>query len=78
MLLQLVAVLGVAFGALLLNVSQMLRQAATVDMTDFRVSFIAVGLLAFFSAVGFLRLPHRAGAEVSGHLAGELASRTAR
>jgi MFS family permease len=78
MLGQLVAVLGVALGALLLNGSQILRHGDRVDMTDFRIGFIAVGLLALVSAVGFLRLPSHAGAEVSGHLRGELANRSAR
>ena len=78
MLQQLVAVLGVALGALLLNGSQILRHGDRVDLTDFRIGFIAVGLLALVSAVGFLRLPSHAGAEVSGHLRGELANRTAR
>ena len=78
MLQQLVTVLGVALGALLLNVSQILRHGVSVDMTDFRISFIAVGLVALISAVGFLRLPSHAGAEVSGHLRAELANRSAR
>jgi EmrB/QacA subfamily drug resistance transporter len=78
MLQQLVAVLGVALGALLLNGSQILRHGDRVDMTDFRVGFIAVGLLALVSAIGFLRLPSHAGAEVSGHLRGALANRSAR
>ena len=78
MLTQLVTVLGVAIGALLLNVSQTMRHGAVVDMTDFRISFIAVGLLALLSAVGFLSLPSHAGAEVSGHFPGELAKRSAR
>jgi EmrB/QacA subfamily drug resistance transporter len=78
MLQQLVAVLGVALGALLLNGSQILRHGDRVDLTDFRIGFIAVGLLALVSAVGFLRLPSHAGAEVSGHLRGELANRPAR
>jgi EmrB/QacA subfamily drug resistance transporter len=78
MLQQLVAVLGVALGALLLNGSQILRHGDVVDMTDFRVGFIGVGLLALISAIGFLRLPSHAGAEVSGHLRGGMASRSAR
>jgi EmrB/QacA subfamily drug resistance transporter len=79
MLQQLVAVLGVALGALLLNASQILHHSDSVSMSDFRVSFIAVGLLAVVSAAGFLRLPSHAGAEVSGHRPdGGLANRPAR
>jgi EmrB/QacA subfamily drug resistance transporter len=78
MLQQLVAVLGVALGALLLNGSQLMRHGDRVDMMDFRIAFIAVGLLALVSAIGFLRLPSQAGAEVSGHLRGALADRSAR
>lgn len=78
MLQQLVTVLGVALGALLLNVSQILRHDANADMTDFRISFIAVGMVALISAVGFLRLPSYAGAEISGHLRAGFANRSAR
>jgi EmrB/QacA subfamily drug resistance transporter len=78
MLQQLVAVLGVALGALLLNVSQILHHADVVAVSDFRISFIAIGLLALLSAAGFLRLPTHAGAEVSGHLSVGLANRPAR
>jgi EmrB/QacA subfamily drug resistance transporter len=77
MLQQLVAVLGVALGALLLNLSQLLRHNSSVDLTDFRITFTAVGLVALVSAVGFLRLPSHAGAEVSGHLKIRLAHRSA-
>jgi EmrB/QacA subfamily drug resistance transporter len=73
MLHQLVTVLGVAVGALLLNFSQLLRHSNTVDLTTFRITFTAVGLLAVISALGFLRLPAHAGAEVSGHLKTRLA-----
>jgi hypothetical protein len=78
MLQQLVAVLGVALGALLLNASQLMRHGDRVDVMDFRIAFIVVGLLALVSAIGFLRLPSHAGAEVSGHLRGALADRSAR
>jgi EmrB/QacA subfamily drug resistance transporter len=77
MLQQLVAVLGVALGALLLNVSVLLRHGARVDLGDFRIAFVAVGLLALVSAAGFLRLPPHAGAEVSGHRKTRLARRPA-
>lgn len=72
MLQQLVAVLGVAVGALLLTFSQLLRHGAMVDLYDFRITFVAVGALALVSAAGFLRLPSHAGAQVSGHLKSRL------
>jgi EmrB/QacA subfamily drug resistance transporter len=68
MLQQLVAVLGVAVGALLLTFSQHLHHGANIELIDFRLTFLAVGALALVSAAGFLRLSAHAGAEVSGHL----------
>jgi hypothetical protein len=62
---------------LLLNVSVLLRHGAGADLGDFRIAFIAVGLLALVSAAGFLRLPTHAGAEVSGHRKTGLARRPA-
>jgi EmrB/QacA subfamily drug resistance transporter len=65
---QLVSVLGVALGALLLNLLQIVRHTDGDDLTDFRITLTAVGLVALISAAGFLCLPAHAGAEVSGHL----------
>jgi hypothetical protein len=67
MLLQIVAVLGVAMGALLLNASRLLRHGASMGLPDFRIAFVVVGLLAAGAAIFFLRLPPNAGTEVSGH-----------
>ncbi|MFI4914679.1 MAG: MFS transporter, partial [Steroidobacterales bacterium] len=67
MLLQIVAVLGVALGALLLNASRLLRHGASMGLPDFRIAFAVVGLLAAGAAIFFLRLPPNAGTEVSGH-----------
>ena len=64
---QLIAVLGVTYGAMLLNASQWMTRAGTVTGADFRTAFLGVGLLAILSALGFLKLPHSAGIEVSGH-----------
>lgn len=67
MLQQLAMLLGVALSALLLHVSQALRGSNGPDLFDFRLAFVANGLLALLAAFMFLRLPADAGAEVSGH-----------
>jgi EmrB/QacA subfamily drug resistance transporter len=59
--------LGVAVGAILLNLSQSLRGASHLALADFRLAFIVVGLTALGGSLLFLRLSHDAGAEVSGH-----------
>lgn len=67
MLQQIVSVLGVALGALLLNLCLAWRHAPSVKLIDFRAAFIIAAALAIGAALAFLRLPHNAGAEVSGH-----------
>jgi len=67
MLQQLAMLLGVAFSALILQVSPLLRGAAQTGLADFRIAFVANGLLAILAALSFLKLPRDAGAEVSGH-----------
>jgi len=61
--------MGVALGALLLQVVVMARGAAgTVPAADdYRAAFVAAGVLALVSIPFFLRLAPGAGAEVSGH-----------
>jgi EmrB/QacA subfamily drug resistance transporter len=59
--------LGVAAGAFLLNLSRGLRHAETLTLGDFRLAFVVVGLVALAASLLFARLPHSAGAEVSGH-----------
>jgi EmrB/QacA subfamily drug resistance transporter len=58
---------GIAVGAVLLNVSQSLRGAERLALADFRVAFFVFGLIAVAASALFLRLDADAGAEVSGH-----------
>jgi MFS family permease len=69
MLQQIVAVLGVASGALLLRLSALANHHASVLVLDFHIAFIVIGLIALIAAIAFLKLPSHAGAEVSGHSA---------
>jgi hypothetical protein len=64
---QLSASLGVASGAVLLNLTLMLHGGGTLQASDFSWAFFAVGLLSLSSVLMFLRLAPDAGAEVSGH-----------
>ena len=59
--------LGVAVGAILINVSQSLRDADRLALADFRLAFLVIGLIAVAASALFLRLDADAGAEVSGH-----------
>jgi EmrB/QacA subfamily drug resistance transporter len=59
--------LGVAVGAILINVSQSLRGADRLALADFRLAFVVIGLIAVAASALFLRLDADAGAEVSGH-----------
>jgi hypothetical protein len=68
MLQQMSMLLGVAISAMVLNLSQMMHGNATTSLTDFRIAFLAVGLIGVVSALRFLVLPRDAGAEVSGHM----------
>ena len=69
MMQQVSAGLGVALGAILLNLSQSARHANHLALADFKVAFTAVGLAALAGSALFLRLRPGAGAEVSGHRA---------
>ena len=66
---QLTLGMGVAIGAALLHAGAFLRGAAAgvPTLDDFRLAFIASGVIALAGALGAARLPHDAGAEVSGH-----------
>jgi EmrB/QacA subfamily drug resistance transporter len=61
--------LGIAVGAVVLHLTAAARDTggAIYDVTDFRITFLVVGLLALSSLLSFVRLRHDAGAEVSGH-----------
>lgn len=64
---QLSLALGVAFAALVLEISQFSRGGETLVTADFAVGFVAVAALAVLATPFFLRLTPDAGAEVSGH-----------
>jgi EmrB/QacA subfamily drug resistance transporter len=66
---QLALGFGVAFAAVVLDLSRALRDAADVGLTDFHVAFLAFGAVALFATAMVMRLPSDAGAEVSGRQA---------
>lgn len=66
MLTQLAFTLGVAFASLLLALSQQVRGASRLMLTDFRAAFGGAGILMLLGALWMLRLPRGAGAEVAG------------
>jgi len=68
MLQQLALSLGVAVGALLLNLTMTLKGGAELGPTDFWPAYIGIGLLALLSLPSFMMLPANAGAEMSGHV----------
>jgi EmrB/QacA subfamily drug resistance transporter len=57
--------LGVTVGGIVLQISQMLHGHTHVVWTDFWPAFLVVGLCSFASIPVTLRLPHRAGEEIS-------------
>lgn len=67
MMQQLSFSLGVALGALLLNLTQYWRQDNDLRAEAFWPSFIVVSLLCFASIISYVALDRDAGAEVSGH-----------
>ncbi|MER9487634.1 DHA2 family efflux MFS transporter permease subunit [Mesorhizobium sp. M0563] len=68
MLQQVAMLFGVAVAAALLNLSQIARGAAALDLVDFRLAFLAIGAIGLVASFRFLALPKAAGAEVSGHV----------
>jgi EmrB/QacA subfamily drug resistance transporter len=64
---QLSLALGVAVAATVLDVSQFMRGAAQLATPDFAAAFILVSLGGLVSILLFMRLPHNAGASLSGH-----------
>ena len=57
---------GVGLAALVLHLAPPLAGRTTLVLADYRLAFVIVGLLGMVSALRFLKLPHGAGAEVSG------------
>ncbi|HEY4200546.1 MAG TPA: DHA2 family efflux MFS transporter permease subunit [Devosiaceae bacterium] len=64
---QLSQSIGVAFGAMVLNLTLFFRGRESLAPDDFHLAFVAVGIVGAISAVLFLGLHHNAGSDVSGH-----------
>jgi len=64
---QVSMVFGVAFAAAMLNLSQYVRGDEVLTPVDFRIAFVAIGIIGLAASFQFLSLPHDAAAEVSGH-----------
>jgi hypothetical protein len=67
MLQQLFLSLGVATGALLLNLTLGARHETGLSAQDFWPAFLGVGIISALSVFFFLQLAPDAGAEMSGH-----------
>ena len=77
---QLAWSLGIAFATSILGVVALVRHPGGAGYTadDFRWAFVPVAVLAFCSALDFLRLDPRAGAEATGHRETALTRRVVR
>jgi hypothetical protein len=60
---------GVAVGALVVELTLRLKNSPAMGINDFPPAFLFVGLLSASAVFIFLRLPHDAGAELSGRKA---------
>jgi EmrB/QacA subfamily drug resistance transporter len=63
---QLALSTGVAVGALVVELTLRLKHTTVMGIDDFPPAFLIVGLLSASAAFIFMRLPHDAGAELSG------------
>jgi hypothetical protein len=63
---QLFMSLGVGLAALILHMCLTLRGSTVLQTRDFSTAFVILGGMSLLSSLLFLRLEHRAGAEVSG------------
>ncbi len=68
MLQQLTLSLGVAVGALVLNLTLAIKGNAHLGATDFWPAYIGIGFLALTALPSFVRLSSDDGAELSGHV----------
>lgn len=66
---QVVRSFGIAIAAILLNLIATLHAsgAGGLTLTDFRIAFVAMGLISLSSVLWFIPLPRGTAAEVSGH-----------
>jgi EmrB/QacA subfamily drug resistance transporter len=60
--------LGVATGAMVLEMAELIAQHARPQAADFAAAFVVVGLVSLGSVVLLLRLPATAGDEISGRI----------
>ena len=67
MMQQLTLSLGVALGALMLNLTLRWHTSTALETQDFWPAFLAIGGLSLFSVAAFFPLARNAGAEISGH-----------
>jgi len=67
MLQQLALSLGVAVGALLLNLTLVVKGAVHLGPWDFWPAYLGIAILSLLSLPYFMALPADAGAEMSGH-----------
>ncbi|HEU0117151.1 MAG TPA: DHA2 family efflux MFS transporter permease subunit [Alphaproteobacteria bacterium] len=67
MMQQLTLSLGVATGALMLNLSLGWHHETFLTAHDFWPAYLGVGIMSLLSALSFIPLPKHAGAELSGH-----------
>lgn len=67
MLQQMAMLFGVAVAAAILNLSQIARSRSVLDLVDFRIAFLIIGVIGLVASFRFLALPPTAGGEVSGH-----------
>jgi EmrB/QacA subfamily drug resistance transporter len=65
---QLSLALGVSVAAGVLDLSQWLRGATSLTQADFAAAFIVVAAGGLASILLFMKLPHNAGASLSGHV----------
>jgi EmrB/QacA subfamily drug resistance transporter len=59
--------MGVAVGALMLNISQLARGASELSVFDFRVALVLAGLLSALAVLPYASLGPDAGGAISGH-----------
>jgi hypothetical protein len=65
---QTTGAVAIGLAALILNLSSMARGAAGhVGLADCRLALVIMAAVGISAVPSFLRLPHDAGAEVSGH-----------
>ncbi len=64
---QIAITLGVAVGAVFLNLSQLWRAGSVFELQDFQFAFLAIATLGFIAVFANSRLPLSAGQAVSGY-----------